>query len=742
MKKTLLILIVVILGLVPLTKADEGMWLPIFIERLNYVDMQKEGLHLTPEEIYSINHSSLKDAIAIFGGGCTSEVVSDQGLLLTNHHCGYGSIQAHSSLEHDYLSEGFWAETMADELPNPGLRATFLVRIEDVTERVLATLSDTMSEDSRWRAIGKISNEISDEATKDTHYTASVRSFFEGNEFYLFVYEVFTDVRLVGAPPSSIGKFGADTDNWMWPRHTGDFSMFRVYTDKEGNPAPYSEDNVPMKPKHSLPISVAGVKEGDFAMILGYPGGTERYMTSYGIKLALDVSNNTIVSIRDKKLKIMMEDMQADPAVRIKYASKYAGTSNYWKYYIGQTKGLKRLHVYDKKVELENRFTDWVDADNARKEKYGDVLKMISDAYSTIEKYELARIYLREAIQRGSELPGFANSFYRLASELSKKEVDQAEVDKTIKYLKKREKSHFKNYNEPTDRKLLAAMLEMYHKNVPADQQPQFLKDIAKKYKNDFGKYADYVFDKSNFTTPEKVNALLEKPSAKKIEKDPAYVLYNAFTNYYYGNYSEIISEAYDKLNKGNRLFIAALREMEPDKKFYPDANFTMRMTYGQVFPYYPADAVFYDYYTTLKGVMEKEDPDNWEFVVPPKLKELYEAKDYGIYGENGRMHTCFISNLDITGGNSGSPVMNGYGELIGIAFDGNWEAMSGDIAFEPELQRTISVDIRYVLFIIDKYAGAKRLIDEMNIVRNRHNAIKAENARKKEKATKEPVEK
>ncbi len=449
MKKTLLILTALVLGLAPMTKADEGMWLPIFIERLNYVDMQKEGLHLTPEEIYSINHSSLKDAVAIFGGGCTSEIISDQGLLLTNHHCGYSSIQAHSSLEHDYLTNGFWAETLADELPNPGLKATFLVRIEDVTKRVQEVLSDTMSEDSRWKAVRKISKEITGEATDGTHYTASVRSFFEGNEFYLFVYEVFTDIRLVGAPPSSIGKFGADTDNWMWPRHTGDFSMFRVYADKDGNPAPYSEDNVPLKPKHSLPISVAGVHEGDFAMILGYPGSTERYMTSFGIKLALDISNNTIVTIRDKKLKIMLADMQADPAVRIKYASKYAGTSNYWKYYIGQTKGLKRLHVYDKKVELENRFSDWVDADNARKEKYGDVLKIISDAYSTIEKYELARIYLREAIQRGSELPGFANNFSNLAYQLSKKEVDREKVDKTISYLKNGKKDILKTIMNP-----------------------------------------------------------------------------------------------------------------------------------------------------------------------------------------------------------------------------------------------------------------------------------------------------
>jgi hypothetical protein len=720
MKKIIIVIIAFTLGWSPLAKADEGMWLPLFIERLNYVDMQAMGLQLTAEEIYSINNSSLKDAIAIFGGGCTSEVISDQGLLLTNHHCGYGRIQAHSSVEHDYLSDGFWARSFEEELPNDGLSVQFLIRIEDVTDKVTADISSDMTEEERSKKIKDVAKTLENDATKDNHYEASVRSFFAGNEYYLFVYERYTDVRFVGAPPSSIGKYGADTDNWMWPRHTGDFSLFRVYTDKDGKPADYSEENIPLKPKHHLPVSLSGVQKGDFSMILGYPGGTDRYMTSFGVKMALDISNMTVVKIRDTKLKIMMEDMQADPEVRIKYASKYARTSNYWKYFIGQTKQLKHLKVVDKKEALEKQFTDWVNAADKQKSKYGDALKQIEEGYQKLSETELASIYFRESIARGSEILGLANSFGRLKKALSEDEVEQEKVDKMITSLKERAEKYFKDYNAPTDQKLLSAMLEMYYSNVPANQQPEYFKKIASKYKSDFDKYAQMIFDKSNFATPEKVETLLENPSAKTIEKDPAYALIESFYNMYYNDIYPIANEAYDQIGVGDRLFIAGLREMQPNKKFYPDANFTMRLTYGEILDYYPADAVHYNYYTTLAGVMAKEDPNNWEFVVPAKLKELYEAKDYGQYGEGDVMKVCFLTNHDITGGNSGSPVINGKGELIGLAFDGNWEAMSGDIAFEPELQRTINVDIRYVLFIIDKFAGATRLIDEMTLVKNR----------------------
>lgn len=712
------LILLVFISISTLVRADEGMWLPLFIERLNYVDMQKEGLKLTPEEIYSVNHSSLKDAIIQFGNGCTGEIVSSQGLVFTNHHCGYGSIQSHSTIDHDYLADGFWAMSMKEELPNEGLTARFLVRIEDVSKRVLTELNDNMTEDQRSEKVSEISKTIIDEATKGNGYQARVASFFEGNEFYLFVYEVFRDVRLVGAPPSSIGKFGADTDNWMWPRHTGDFSIFRVYTSADGKPADYSENNVPLKPKHHLPISLAGVEKGDFAMIMGYPGSTERYTTSWGVDQSININNPTIVNIRAKKLGIMREDMNANRDVNIKYASKYASIANYWKYFIGQTKGLKRLKVYEQKQKIESDFTNWVNASPERKTKYGEVLTGFANAYKTQNEYLTQRIYYSEAIARGAEIMTLANAFMGVEKELSLPEPNQEKLTRMKESLKKYIDRHFKNYNEPTDRKLLAAMFQMYYNNVPENQQPQLFRTMVAGNKMDFNKMANRIFDKSLFKTKANVEVLAANPDVKKLRKDPSFTLMKAFSDEY-SKYQKNTEEAENMLQKSSRLFIAGLREMQPEKKFYPDANSTMRLTYGKVLDYYPADAVHYDFYTTMNGIMEKEDSTNWEFVVPDKLKELYESKDFGQYGKDGKMPVCFISTNDITGGNSGSPIMNANGELIGLAFDGNWEAMSGDIAFEPELQRTINVDVRYVLFIIDKYAGAKNLINELTLVKH-----------------------
>ena len=720
MKRNFIVGLIAMLGLQPMLKADEGMWLPILIERLNYTDMKSMGLQLTPEEIYSINNSSLKDAIAIFGRGCTSELISGQGLLLTNHHCGYSRIQKHSSLEHDYLKEGFWAETMEDELPNPGLSVRFLIRIEDVTKQVLDMVNDEMTENERAAAVREKSREISQAAEEGTHYEASVRSFYEGNEYYLMVYERYTDVRLVGAPPSSIGDFGGDTDNWMWPRHTGDFSLFRVYAGKDGKPADYSKDNVPLKPRHYLPVSLDGVREGDFSMIMGYPAGTDRYLTSYGVKMAMDVSNQTTVDIRGVKLEVMKEFMQADDAVRIKYASKYSGIANYWKYYIGQNKGLKRLKVYDKKVAIEDEFMAWVNDSENRKARYGKALELIEESYADRVKVELARIYYREAISRGSEILDMAKGYRSLVEELDKKEPDPVKIIRVTERLRIKAAGFYTDYHAPLDEKMLGSLLEMYFKNVPPEFQPEYLKSIAGKYKEDFNAFAREVFETSYFVSLEKQQELLADPSSKRIKKDLAYQTINSFADLYDTRVDPALEMADDKLDKGNRLFIAGLRQQYPEKKFYPDANSTLRLTYGRVLDYYPADAIHYNYYTTLTGVMEKEDPNNWEFVVPGKLKELYKKKDYGQYGENGVMKVCFLTDHDITGGNSGSPVVNGKGELIGLAFDGNWEAMSGDIIFEPEIQRTIAVDIRYVLFIIGKFAGATHLIEEMDLVRTR----------------------
>ena len=717
MRKLLIVLSGIFLMLSSVTRADEGMWLPLFIERLNYVDMQEMGLQLTPEEIYSINHSSLKDAIIIFGGGCTGEIVSDKGLIFTNHHCGYGNIQAHSSIDHDYLTEGFWARNLSEELPNDNLKATFLIRIEDVTDRVLESITDQMSEAEREEAINTLTKSIESEAVGNTHYEAQVKSFFHGNEFYLFVYEVFTDVRLVGAPPSSIGKFGADTDNWMWPRHTGDFSIFRVYASADNKPAAYSEDNVPFTPRHYLPVSLKGVKKDDFAMILGYPGGTERFLTSYGVRYAIDVNNPSIVTIRRKKLDIMREDMDASNEVRIKYASKYARTANYWKYFIGQTKGLKRLNVYGEKLALENQFRDWLEENPEMNEKYGEALPALEKAYALSNDFNLWSTYFFEAFYRGPEIYSFSRRFGGLLKMLENKETEPEKIQQTIDMLRAYAKDYFKDYNLETDKKLTAAMLEMLWNKFTPDKLPAELAAIHKKYKGDFSAYAEFLFSKSQFTAMDRVNALLDHPKAKTIQKDPAYVLTKEYLDKY-AAMNETFGNTGEMMSRGYRLFVAGLREMQPDKKFYPDANFTMRLTYGTVQDYQGADAVHYHYLTTLDGVMEKEDPNNWEFVVHPKLKSLWEKKDYGQYGENGKLYTCFLTTNDITGGNSGSPVINGNGELIGLAFDGNWEAMSGDIAFEPELQRTICVDVRYVLFIIDKFAGATNLIDELTIVK------------------------
>jgi len=696
---------------------DEGMWLPMFIERLNYVDMQKMGLHLTAEELYSVNNNSLKDAVVSLGFFCTAEIISNEGLLLTNHHCGYESIQAHSTLDHDYLTNGFWAMSRADELQNNDLSAFFLVRMEDVTEKVTAELKDGMSPGDRESKVGEVSKRIEKKATEKGKYTAEVKSFFDGNEFYLFVYQEFKDVRLVGAPPSSVGKFGGDTDNWMWPRHTGDFSMFRIYTAPDGSPAEYSKDNVPLKPKYSLPISLKGVKKDDFTMIWGYPGTTDRFLTSYGVKLAIEESNPTVVKIRDTKLAVIREDMNANPAVKLMYSAKYAECSNYWKYFIGQTKGLQRNNVYEEKKDMESKFTEWVNADDKRKTKYGTALSDIAAGYEDMKKYNKSMKYLEEAALQGPEVIYFTFQFYSLYNTLKSTPDNKEAVKASADELKDKVKNYFKNYNLSTDKKLFAAMMKMYYDDVPKDQHPDFFAEVqGKKYKGDWKKYADMFYSKSIFVDQKKLEAFLANPTFKAVEKDPAIAAMSSVVKAYLSISGEL-GDIQTKINNGNRMFVAGLREMNPDKTYYPNANSSMRMTYGKVEDYIAADAVHYDYKTTLDGVMEKENPKDDEFIVPSKLKELFKAKDYGHYAdENGKLPTCFITNNDITGGNSGSPVINGDGQLVGIAFDGNWEAMSSDIKYEPTVQRTIVVDIRYVLFMIDKYAGAKNLINEMRL--------------------------
>ena len=704
-------------------RPDEGMWLPMFVDRLNWTDIQEMGLQLTAEELYSINNSSLKDAVVGLASGsapngyfCTGEVVSDQGLIFTNHHCGYDVIQNHSTIEHDYLTDGFWAMSLEEELSNPNLTASFLVRMDDLTDKIIPELTEEMTPSEKRDKIREITKDIKEEASEDGKYDVVVKSFFGGNEYYLFVYETYKDVRLVGAPPSSIGKYGGDTDNWMWPRHTGDFSIFRVYSAPDGSPAEYSEDNVPLTPRHHLPISLKGVQKDDYAMIWGFPGSTERYLTSYGIEFALEKKNPAIINVLGTALEVMKSYMDADDAIRIKYASDYASMANGWKYYIGQTNGLKNLDVKSKKEGIEKDFIEWVNSSNANKEKYGEVLEDLKAGYEAMDDL-VTPLYYTSIGSGNVDLFGMVGQAGQIEGLLENKKENKTAIEETAKSIKEGLDSFYADYDLEMDRDFLKAFLHLYKKEIAADQLPEFFTTINKDFDGSIDKFVDNLFEKSIFADQGKMIKFLDKPKAKTLQKDPAYIVANELQGVMM-QYGQGYRTAQTKIDKNMGLFIDGLRKMNPDKKYYPDANSTMRFTYGTVQDYYPADAVHYDYVTHLYGAMEKEDPESDEFIVPEKLKELYEAKDYGEYGEDGKLIVCFLSTNDITGGNSGSPVMNGNGELIGIAFDGNWEAMSGDIAFEPELQRTINVDIRYVLFIIDKFAGAHNLIDELTIVR------------------------
>jgi hypothetical protein len=701
---------------------DEGMWLPILIERLNYVDMEKMGLHLTVQELYDINHSSLKDAVVGLSSGgaasggffCTAEMVSDEGLLFTNHHCGYNAVQNHSTPEHDYLTDGFWAMSKKEELSNENLCASFLVRIENVTDSVIPFLSDTLKESTRSDKVKELTAKMKKRAAENGKYEVSVKAFYGGNEYYLFVFQTYKDIRLVGAPPSSIGKFGGDTDNWMWPRQTCDFSIFRIYADSAGNPAAYNEKNIPLKPKYHLPISLKGVKKNDFAMIWGYPGSTTRYLTSFGMEFSLNTFFPTLIKIFGKELDVMKERMDVDKKVRIDYAGNYAGIANTWKNFIGQSKMLVKNKVEDKKNAVESDFTNWYGKSPELQKKYGTVLDNIKNGYGKMSKVAIPFFYANIA-GNGLDAVQFSGQFSALKSALEKK--NKGGIKESVEGLKTTTKEHFKGIDLAVSKKTMAELLKLYTLNVPKDQLPSVFELIEKDYHNDFNAFADAVFKTSVFATEANTMAFLNKPGVKVFKKDLVSIMAQSFQDAS-GKYAAAYSEARSSISAGNRHFIAGLREMNPKLVPYPDANSTMRMSYGQVLDYFPADAVHYEYYTTLKGVMQKEDPTNDEFIVPAKLKELYKAKDFGQYGENGEMNTCFLTNNDITGGNSGSPVINGNGQLIGLAFDGNWEAMSGDISFEPALQRTINVDIRYVLFIIDKFAGDTRIIKELTLVK------------------------
>lgn len=696
-KISLLLIFAFIMGTLPM-KADEGMWMLPLLEKLNIKKMQQLGLKLSAEDIYSINHSSLKDAIVHFGGGCTGEIVSDKGLLFTNHHCGYGAIQKLSTVEHDYLNNGFWAMNLKEELPAEGLSVTFIDRFTDVTARIEKAVAKAKTPADREKLYAKEVEAIVKEAVaKDPTLDGRVSSFYNGNQYFLITSRTFKDIRFVGAPPSSIGKFGADTDNWMWPRHTGDFSVFRVYADKNNNPAAYSPDNVPYTPKQSLKISLKGIKPNDYTMIIGFPGRTTRFMTSEEAKETQNINNAISIYTRGVKQDIWMKDMLADPKVRIQYASKYAGSSNGWKKWIGMNETFGKLNVVARRTADEAKFMQWVNANPDRVAKYGKALDKINNAVKERAEAAYNFRYLSETLN-SIELLRLTNP--RMAANAA---------------------GFFKDYSLPTDKKLAKAVIKIYKEKANAKYLPSFYGIIDAQFGGDIDKYVDNLYASSVYADQAKLKAALDAKT--DLSNDPASLMMKSISEVS-GTLGKLLSKDADMYAEGKKEYVAGVLEMNSENPMYPDANSTMRLTYGTVLPYSPRDAVEYDYITTLDGVMQKEDPNNWEFVVPQKLKELYKTKDYvnakyGSYAlENGKMPVAFIANSDITGGNSGSPILNDKGELLGLAFDGNWEAMSGDVIFEPSLQRCINVDVRYVLFIIDKFGGAGYLLDEMKIAK------------------------
>ena len=702
-------------------RADEGMWLPLFIKRLNQADMQKKGLRLTAEEIYSVNNSSLKDAVGQFAGGCTAEFVSSQGLLLTNHHCGYSQIQSHSTPEKDLLKNGFYAPTPAQELPNPGLTMDVLVRMEDMTAKVLDGVTPGMAEADRAALVAKHQKELGEAAAESGKYVAYVRDFFGGNEFYLFVYQRFGDVRLVGAPPESVGKFGGDTDNWMWPRHTGDFSVFRVYADKNNQPtAAYSAENKPFSPKKFLPVSLSGVGEGDFAMIFGFPGRTQRFLPAAGLQMMLDQTHPSSIKLRDTRLKLWKESMNQSADLRIKYASKYASIANYWKYFIGQSEGMKRLKTIATKQAEETRLATWIAADATRQQQYGAALPAIQKAYANLREYNLSLVYLREAVV-GNEISSYALRFLPLYALLKDPKADPAAVKKAADGLRASSAGFFKDYDAATDKKVFGALMQMYATDVPKAQQAEVFRTVDSKYSGSWAKYADYVFGNSFLTSKAKVDEFLSNPTAAKLDADPAFATANSIYTDYQTNILPKNTAENANLALANRSYVAGIRGMNSGKVYSPDANSTIRLSYGSVKAYNGRDAVHYDLQTTAQGILEKEDATNEEFVVPKKALDLIKAKDFGRYVDKrtGQLPVAFLTTNDITGGNSGSPVINGRGELLGLAFDGNWEAMTGDLVYDKDLKRTICVDIRYVLWCIDKLGGAPHLVKEMQVVTN-----------------------
>lgn len=699
--------------------ADEGMWLPMLLGEQVYSDMVKKGLKLTKEQLYSLNKASLKDAIVIFGRGCTGEIVSSEGLIFTNHHCGYEAIASNSSIEHNYLRDGFYAHSKAEEIPARGLSVDFLLQIADVSKEVEDSAKGLSGQD-RAIVVQRVSTTIGNRyADTEKGITGRVFPFFKANQFLLFVYQRYTDIRLVGAPPESVGKFGGDTDNWEWPRHTGDFSIFRVYTNKKGLPSEYSPEDIPLKPKYFLPVSIKGQKDGDYAMIYGYPGGTNRYETSYGIKQKIDIDNPSLVKLRDIRLKLMFEEMKKDPAVKLQLASSYAGIANYWKFFDGESKQLVKYKVYDQKKTQEEAFRKWAD----NKPEYDRLFQDWSKAYDQWRPYSMHRVYLTEGIL-GSPLMSFAASLQSLENALAK--PGGGDIRKAIQAATDARKAFLKDENKPSDQRILAAVTQQFYNDIDKNQHPIGFYEGLKGTFGDlrdpdtYKKYAAAIFAGTILFDDARWNTFTANPDATTLQNDPAYKQANAFLRNWQGKYISFYQQFLATNNELGRIYLKGILEMEPKKIRYPDANFTMRVSYGNVKSYNPRDAVHYDYVTTMKGMLEKYVPGDYEFDLPSKLIDLANKKDFGQYADKqrGDLVVGFITTNDITGGNSGSPVINANGELIGLAFDGNYEALSHKIAFDAQLNRTICVDIRFVLWCIDKLGGAPNIINELKLVR------------------------
>lgn len=700
--------------------ADEGMWLLPLLKQQKFEEMKALGLELEAKDIYSPDSSSLKDAVVIFGGGCTGEMISPEGLLITNHHCGYGQIQQHSSVEHDYLTDGFWAMSREQELPNPGLTVTFIDAIDDVTDYVKEDLkSDTDPNSMKFLSASYLNKlaekKVGAEFLKNNPGTAvEIKPFFGGNKYYMFTKKIFSDVRLVGAPPSSIGKFGADTDNWVWPRHTGDFSLFRVYADANGNPAPYSTSNVPLKPKRYFKLSTGGVQENDYAMVMGFPGTTNRYYTSWEVAERRDIDNAVRINIRNLRQQAMLEEMLADPQVRIQYASKYAGSTNAYKNAIGTNWAINKRDFEGVKKQMQDELLAWSQK-NCRS-NYIEAIQTLETIVADRADLRFRRAMLDEALLRGIEYVKVPASMDALQTALIAK--DKKAIAAALPALQQAfDKFQNKDYSPAVDRKIAKVLLKEYTKLVPAGKRPAYLELIDTKFNGDTDAFVDFTFDTSIFASKENLAAFMKKPSLKQLDADP---MMNLAASVQAEN--EALKKALADFDSGyaiaHRAYLKGLMDMKGELAMAPDANFSLRITYGQVKGYRPTDAVTYDATTTLDGVMDKEDPNNWEFVVSDKLKELYKKQDFGRYAnEQGKQPVAFAATTHTTGGNSGSPVLNSRGELIGTNFDRNWEGVGGDIEYLPDYQRSIIVDVRYVLFVIDKYAGAGYLLDEMDIV-------------------------